>query len=788
MIKNLALLVIALLLVIPGESQNLIKGSITGLSQEKLIGATVRLIGTELATASDREGTYLLSDVQNGFYTMEVRYVGYSTLTKRIKVDQNLEIDIQLKQSPIISDAVIVKGTRANKKDPIVYSQISEMEINSGNRTQDIPYLLNMTPSMVVTSDAGTGIGYTGLRIRGTDPSRINVTVNGIPYNDSESHDVYWVDIPDFISSVDNIQIQRGIGTSTNGAAAFGANINIQTKSLSAEPYAELHSTLGSFNTLKNTVSAGTGLMNDHFTADFRLSNLSSDGFIDRAFAKMNSVYFAVGWYSKKSILKATVFTGHELTYQAWGGVPAEMLENNRTYNPYTYENEVDDYQQNHFQLHWSYQFSHDLNFNMALHHTSGNGYYEQFKEDQDFADYLINPIVNETDTIFSTDLVRRKWLDNKFSGAVYNLSYSLNNLDVYVGGGWNQYDGDHFGRIIWAQYASNSTPDDDYYFSNGLKTDFNNFIKANYSLGKKINLFADIQYRMIDYTIDGRDDDQRDLSQYHKYNFFNPKGGLVYTPAKNHRLYGSVAVGNREPKRSNFTDARPDQVIKPEQMIDFEGGYGIKSNKLTTSVNLYYMDYKDQLVLTGEINDVGSPIMVNVSDSYRTGIEFEMTWNPANNLLWGVNASISKNKILSFDEYVDDWDTWGQQLVSLEETDLAFSPNLIAASRLEWKPLTGMTMRLDSKYVGEQYLDNTSSQNRMLDAYFLNDFMISYERPFRSIKNVRIFVEVKNLLNHQYESNAWVYSYFYQGARSQMVGYYPQAGRNYLIGLSLSF
>lgn len=786
--KNFALLVIALLLVMPVNSQNLIRGVITGQSQEKLLGATVRLIGTELATASDRDGAYRLEEVKDGYYTMEVRYVGYLKQTRRVKISQDLEIDIQLKQSPIISDAVIVKGTRANEKDPIVYTQISEAEINSGNRTQDIPYLINMTPSLVTTSDAGTGIGYTGLRIRGTDPSRINVTVNGIPYNDSESHDVYWVDIPDFISSVDNIQIQRGIGTSTNGAAAFGANINIQTKSLSAEPYAELHSTLGSFNTFKNSVSAGTGLMNGRFTADVRLSNLSSDGFIDRAFAKMNSVYFAAGWYSKKSILKATVFTGHELTYQAWGGVPAEMLENNRTYNPYTYENEVDDYQQNHFQLHWSYQINRDLNFNLALHHTSGNGYYEQFKGGQDFADYLINPVISETDTIFSTDLVRRKWLDNKFSGAVYNLNYTLNNLDLYAGGGWNQYDGDHFGRVIWAEYASNSSPEDDYYFSNGLKTDFNSFVKANYSMGQKLHLFADLQYRVIDYTIDGRDDDQRDISQYHKYNFFNPKAGLVFNPSGSHRLYASVAVGNREPKRSNFTDARPDQEIKPEQMIDFEGGYGISTKRLSTSVNLYFMDYKDQLVLTGEINDVGSPIMVNVPESYRSGIEFEIIWRPVKSLVWGVNATFSKNKISSFDEYVDDWDTWGQQITNLEETDLAFSPNLISASRLEWKPINGMTLRLDSKYVGKQFMDNTSSQDRMLDAYFLNDFLISYERPFGSIKNVRIFAQVNNLLDHQYESNAWVYSYFYQGTRSQMIGYYPQAGRNFLVGLSLLF
>lgn len=778
----------AFMLFLSANSQNFIKGVVTGQSQEKLVGATVRLIGTNAATVTDKDGAYELKDIKTGFYTLEARYIGFSIHTERVKITENTEINIQLKQKPIISEAVVVKGTRANENDPIVYSQVGREELNSGNRTQDIPYLLNMTPSIVTTSDAGTGIGYTGLRIRGSDPSRINVSINGIPYNDSESHDVYWVNIPDFVSSIDNIQIQRGIGTSTNGAAAFGANINIQTKSLSANPYAEIHSSAGSYNTLKNTVSAGTGLMNGQFTADFRLSNLSTDGFIDRAFAKMNSAYFAAGWYTKKSILKATVFSGHEITYQAWGGVPGEILQNNRTYNPYTYENEVDDYKQNHYQLHWTYQVNSSFNFNMALHHTSGNGYYEQFKEDQDFADYLLNPVIAGIDTINSTNLIRRKWLDNNFSGGIYNLNYSLENLDLQFGGGWNQYDGDHFGRIIWAEYASNSTPQDNYYMSNGFKTDLNNFVKANYSVGQKINLYADLQYRLIDYTIEGKDDDQRDLTQNHQYNFFNPKGGLVFEPSDNQRFYGSVAVGNREPKRSNFTDARPGEEIKPEQMIDYEAGYGLSSKRIAASVNLYYMDYTDQLVLTGEINDVGSAIMVNVPESYRRGIEFEFSWAPLKSLSWGINATLSQNKIISFDEYVDDWDTWGQQVNELEMTDLAFSPNIISASRIEWRAMKGMTLRLESKYVGKQYMDNTSSTDRMLDPYLVNDFLIAYERPVGSIKNIRIFAQVNNILNHKYESNAWVYSYFYEGVRNQMTGYYPQAGRNFLVGLSLSF
>ncbi len=786
--KIIGLAALAFLFSVSLEAQYLLKGTVSDEKGNFLPGATVQVLDNQSVTISDQNGRFSISVPDNINSVLEIRFVGYTPRQVSINPDDHREINVKLSPSLMVSPMAVVKGTRANANDPVVFSQVTREELQQTNMTQDIPFLLSMTPSLVATSDGGIGIGYTGLRIRGTDPSRINVTINGIPYNDSESHDVYWVDIPDFVSSVDNIQVQRGIGTSTNGAAAFGANINIETKTFERKPYAQVNSSYGSFNTLKNTISAGTRLMGDAVTVDFRISDLSTDGYIDRAFAKMRSYYVSAGWFTDRSVLKFTTFQGTELTYQAWGGVPADLLETNRTYNPYTYENEVDDYQQNHYQLHWTYEINPLLNFNAALHYTKGAGFYEQFKEDQDFSDYLLYPVYGAGDTIFSTDLVRQKWLDNRFYGAVYNLSYSRDRLALQFGGGLNEYDGDHYGKVVWAQFASNSNPAMNYYLSNGLKKEASSFIKLNYSLIQNLNFYADLQYRHVNYTIDGRDDDQRDISQSHRYNFFNPKTGLVYTVSNHHRIYGSVSLGNREPKKSNFTDAKPNDKVLPEKMTDFELGYYYENQKIKAGINLYYMDYTDQLVLTGEINDVGSPIMVNVPDSYRRGIEMEANLNLTKSMNWMMNTSLSTNKILDFTESVDNWDTWGQETNFLGKTDLAFSPSVIIGSRFDWKPLNGLICSLSTKFVGRQFIDNTSNLAKSLDPYFLNDLMISYS-PILNLKaDLRLFLQVNNILNHEYESNAWVYSYYLSGERNHMIGYYPQAGRNFLTGILIGF
>ena len=776
--------VLVLSLGIQVNAQVSVKGRVTNESGESLPSAHISFYESITGVTSDSDGYFRISNIKKGDYTLIVSFVGYEKWVKELSLDKDEDLDIILKESSIMADEVIVRANRANVNDPVAYTNLDKNQLGRSDKTRDIPYLLEMTPSVVVTSDAGTGIGYTGLRIRGTDPSRINVSVNGIPYNDSESHDVYWVNMPDFVSSVENVQVQRGVGTSTQGAAAFGANINFQTKSVSSEPFAQIQSTVGSFNTWKNSVSASTGLINKHLSVDVRLSQLSSDGYIDRAFAKMKSYYLSAGWYGEKSIIRATTFSGKERTYQAWGGVPAELLDKDRTYNPYTYDNEVDDYLQTHYQIHWSYQIYRNLNVNAALHYTLGEGFYEQYKDDEDLEDYLLEPLIIGQETIYSSDLIRRKWLDNAFFGGIVNLNYTFGKMSITGGGGWNRYDGDHFGRVIWSEFASNSDIRHQYYFSNGLKTEMNYFTKINYQVLPKINLYTDLQLRHIDYTIDGNDDDLRDITQNHKYNFFNPKAGISMDLAGNHELYFSYSVGNREPKRSNFTDSRPGDEIKPEHLNDFEFGHSYRSSNVSLGINAYFMDYRDQLALTGEINDVGSAIMVNVPDSYRAGLEVMIAFQPFKRLKWEANATISRNRIKTFTEFVDDWDTWEQHSIVHENTSLAFSPEIVAGSRISWNPVTGLDLSLLSKYVGKQFIDNTSSDERMLNAYFVNNIRLAYEFKPKFISSMSLFIDVINILNERYESNAWVYSYFYEGNRNEMLGYYPQAGRHFMMGI----
>ena len=776
----------ALSLALHVNAQLTVTGRVVNESGESLPSAHIYIEQTLNVTSSGPKGYFEFRNLRPGDYTVTVSYIGYEDWSDELSLYQDTSIRVVLAEKNFIAGEVIVRATRANVNDPVAYTNIDKSEIAGSGRTRDIPYLLELTPSVVATSDAGTGIGYTGLRIRGTDPSRINVTINGIPYNDSESHDVYWVNIPDLVSSVENIQVQRGVGISTQGAAAFGANINIQSRSLTPEPHSEIQSVAGSFNTFKNSVSAGTGLLNDNLSVDVRLSDISTDGYIDRAYARLRSYYVSAGWYTEKSLLRFTTFSGKEITYQAWSGVPAEYLDTARTYNPYTYENEIDDYMQSHYQLHWSWQPLKSLNINAALHYTEGKGYYEQYKEEEDLKDYLLPPVLAGGDTIYEADLVRRKWLDNIFYGALLNGSYVKGLFTLTAGGGWNRYDGDHFGRVIWSEYAAIDENGHQYYFNNGLKTDWNTFARANFMLSKSLNLYADLQYRRIDYLIDGLDDDQRDLSQKHIYNFFNPKAGASFDISENQELYLSFSIGNREPKRSNFTDAGPGETINPERLYDYELGYKYYSSLISAGANAYYMDYKDQLVLTGEINDVGSVIMTNVPSSYRAGLELMIALKPLGFMQFDGNLTLSRNRIKSFVEYVDNWDTGGQNTIEHTNTSLSFSPELIASGHILLKPVKNLDISLLSKYVGKQYIDNTSSESRMVEPYFVNNLRISYSIEPALFDRIGLFFEVINILDEKYESNAWVYSYFYGGERDEMIGYFPQAGRHYMLGLSL--
>jgi len=800
-------------------AQFTLKGTVKNETGERLIGANLAISNSFSGSTTDVNGAFIFKNMKAGLYQLTVSYVGYEKQTKEVKLSGDQILDVVLKQDNILAEEVLVSATRAKEKTPVAFVTVEKSEIQDKNMGQDIPYLLGLTPSFVTTSDAGTGVGYTNFRIRGTDLNRINVTVNGIPMNDAESHGTWWVDIPDLASSTDNIQVQRGVGTSTNGAAAFGATINLQTTTINKDAFAEYSSSAGSFGTMKNTVGMGSGLIKGKFTFDARLSKVSSDGFIDRSASDLKSFFVSGGYFSENTILKVNVFSGLENTYQAWNGVPSvrlnndmagmqryadhylytqkqvdEMISSNsRTYNLYTYENEVDHYQQDHYQLLFSHRLNEVLHVNASLFYTAGKGYYEQYKEDQKLADYLITPPVYGGETIKKSDLIRRKWLDNDFYGMTFSIIRKLETSEFTFGGGYNEYNGNHFGKVIWAQNAGNSEINHEWYRGTGLKKDLNLFAKYNYELAENLNLFADFQYRKIDYNIDGSDDDLRDLKQSHNFEFFNPKLGIFYQLDDQQNLYANFARANREPNRDNYVDADPKGKLPTfETLNDFELGYKYNSHRFVMGINAYYMLYQNQLILTGEINDVGAPIMTNVDNSFRAGLELMAGMKLTEKLKWDVNFTLSKNKIRNFNESVEeydvDWNYIGLKETKMGTTDLAFSPEMIANSQLSWMAAKGLNVSLQTYSVSKQYIDNTSSNDRKLNGYLLNNLKMTYHVPQKLAKEMNLHLMVNNLTDTKYENNAWVYSYMLGGERFAMDGYFPQAGINFLAGLDIKF
>ncbi len=698
---------------------------------------------------------------------------------------------------------VNVNAIKANKKTPIAFTNLQKKEIEKSNLGQDLPTLISLTPSIVTTSDAGAGIGYSGFRIRGTDPSRINVTINGIPLNDSESQGVWWVNMPDFTSSLENIQIQRGVGTSTNGAAAFGASINLKTIGINKLAYAKSNNTIGSFNTLKNNVELGTGIINNKFSFDTRISQITSDGYIDRASSDLKSFYLQGNYFDETSIIKGIIFSGHERTYQAWNGVPLTFLDTNRTYNSYTYKNEVDNYNQIHYQLHYTKNLNKKTNYNIAAHYTHGEGYYEQEKLDQNLSDYNLSNIFIENDTISSTDLIRRKWLNNDFGGITYSLNHKMNNIDLIVGGAYNKYSGQHYGNIIWSEFASNGNFEHEYYRNIATKFDNNIFAKANYSASKNTSLFIDLQLRNIDYEFNGNDIDGNIGKQNIELEFFNPKFGLTHQINKNQIFYGSYAVANKEPNRSDYVESSPNSRPVHETLYDTEVGYKYRDKWMVLNFNLFNMNYNNQLIKTGEINDVGYFTSKNIKSSYRRGLEIEGAYEFSKKLNISGNLTISENKVDTFTQFIDNWDTWGQSQIVHANTDLAFSPKLIWAAQANYKFSENMSILFNSKYVGEQFIDNTSSEDRKLDDYLISNLQLDYTFNSFLFKNAKISFLINNLFDVEYVSNAWVYRYIsdsYDPRNSDpyttkasdgiydMAGYFPQAKRNYLLGITLEF
>ena len=800
-------------------AQFTLKGTVKNETGERLIGANLSILNSFNGSTTDVNGAFIFKNLKAGTYELKVSYLGYEKQTKVVNLTGDQDLDVVLKQDNILAEEVLVSATRVKEKTPVAFATVEKSEIESQNMGQDIPYMLSLTPSFVATSDAGTGVGYTYFRIRGTDQNRINVTVNGIPMNDAESHTTYWVDIPDLASSADNIQVQRGVGTSNNGAAAFGATINLQTTTINKDAFAEYSSSAGSFGTMKNSIGVGSGLIKEKFTFDARLSKVSSDGFIDRASSDLKSFFVSGGYFTANTILKANIFSGLEHTYQAWNGVPSVRLNNDlagmqryadqylytekqfneminsdsRTYNLYTYENEVDHYQQDHYQLLFSHKLNEVFHVNASLFYTAGIGYYEQFKEDEKLSKYLITPPVYGGETIKRSDLIRRKWLDNDFYGMTFSVNRKLETNEFTFGGGYNIYDGNHFGKVIWARNAGDSEMNHEWYRGTGLKKDLNLYAKYNYELAENLNLFADFQYRNIDYSINGTDDDLRDLKQSHSFEFFNPKVGIYYQLNDQQNLYANFARANREPNRDNYVDANPEGKHPTfETLNDFELGYKYNTTRLALGVNAYYMLYQNQLILTGEINDVGGAIMTNVDNSYRAGLELMAGMKLSEKLKWDVNVTLSKNKIRNFTEYVEeydaDWNYVGLIETKLGTTNLAFSPEMIANSQLSWMVAKGFNVSLQTYSVSKQFIDNSSSNDRKLDGYLLNNLKMTYRVSQKFAKELNLHLMVNNIFDAEYENNAWVYSYILGSERFAMDGYFPQAGIHFLAGIDIKF
>lgn len=783
-----------------------ITGTVTDAqSGEPLSGANIVQVGTSNGISADADGSFTLKLLDDESQKISVSFVGYKTKTLKIS-DSKESYNISLVSQTIMSNEVFVEALRVDEASPMAYENISREEIERQNLGQDMPYMISSTPSVTTTSDAGTGIGYTGLRIRGVDQGRINVTVNGIPINDAESHSVFWVNMPDLASSVENIQIQRGVGTSTQGAAAFGATMNIQTSQMRTDAYGEVNTAVGSFNTQKANVMLGSGLMENGWQFEGRLSKIESDGYIDRAFSDLKSFYLSGAKHGENSLLRADVFSGTEQTYQAWYGVSESRLENgDRTHNPAgmekpnsPYKNQTDNYQQDHYQLHYSYQLSDNWNANASLHYTYGRGYYEEYKANQALTEYNFNPVQLPDTTISQSDLVRQLWLDNHFYGGVFSTQY--NNKDdrwsLTVGGGYNEYDGDHFGEVVWAEFAGDTDVENQYYDNNAFKTDFNTYAKAQYNVTDDLSVFADAQIRHITYEFLGKDRQPTqgggqqvvNVQQTDRLTFFNPKGGLTYNFQDNQRVYASLSVGNKEPTRDEYVNSTPENRPVHETLYDWEAGYKGNFDRFFVEANLYYMDYKNQLILTGEINDVGAYIRQNVPNSYRAGVELQAGFRLFENLEWSGNATISRNKIEEYTYYLDNYDTGGQEATTYTDTDIAFSPSFIANSKLHFNQ-NGFSVVLNTKYVSKQYLDNTQTEGRTLDPYFVNDLQLSYDWSSTPLLNsLETSLKVNNIFDEMYESNGYTYGYISEGERQFFNYYYPQAGRNIMLQLSFNF
>lgn len=813
------------------------KASIVGIAIDSLNNHVMK--GAELLLQpgyqiqyTDSNGYFNFSNLSIGSYEISGSHLGCIVTTQKITItgqeiiQQNINFvchEIIHSTIPTLTSEtlreVTIEATRATSITPMTYNDLSKQYIEHINTSQDIPQLLRYTPSLVATSDAGNGVGYTGLWIRGSDPSRINVTINGIPLNDPESQQVFWVNTPDLASSASNIQIQRGIGTSANGAASFGGNIKIETRDVRTSPYAEIKNSFGSFNTMRNTINVGTGLIHQKFVFEGRLSRIVSDGYIDRATSDLKSYFLEGNYMDRKTTIKLSMFGGRERTYQSWYGTPVSVLQNNqdsifqfaarnylddtqlsnllnsgRTYNFYEYENQIDNYGQDHYQLHVSREITSNLRLHISGHYTHGEGYYEEFKAFQDYNSYGLDHVVTGNDTVTTTDLVRRRWLKNDFYGMVASLSYKRNAFESSLGGAFNEYIGNHYGEIVWMQFSGPYEKNQEYYRGRSVKHDGNIYWRNSYLIQKKLALYADLQLRSVVYATNGNDNDLRDYDIHDQLLFINPKLGAKYFLKSNQIFYASVAMGSKEPNRNDYVDAPPGKEVKHEAMTDAEFGYQYNHQYFNISANGYYMNYHNQLVLTGELNDVGAPLRMNVEKSFRRGIELQAASSWRNKIIAQANITLSQNKISAFDETIYDYtnDITEARIFKHENTDIAFSPSMIGGASIGYFMTVGRRnheLRCDlfSKYVGKQYLDNTSNELLTIDPYFIQDIKFDMKLLSHHGYSMELAFFIHNFLDVQYSSNGYTYSYYYETRITERF-YYPQAGRNYSVNLILNF
>jgi iron complex outermembrane receptor protein len=777
------------------------------ISSEGLPG--VSLSYGNQAGISDPEGK--VSFNFEGKSVMEARMLGYRSKRMIIGGENPNTVNLRMEAVTFTGNEIIISGTRAEDRTPSAYRNISAKELKKVNLGQDLPILLQEMPGILFTSDAGGGVGYTGISVRGSDATRVNVTLNGIPLNDSESHGLFWVNMPDLASSISDIQVQRGVGTSTNGAAAFGASINIHTHKTITEPYAETNLSGGSFGTLRTNLKFGSGMLPGNFSIEGRISRITSEGFIDRGSSDLYSGMGTLSWYGKKSQLHADVIVGRETTYQSWNGIPESRLagdqqgmldyiarngldeserrhlleSGSRTYNPFTYENQTDNYGQDHYQLHFSHQWNHRLQWNHSIHYTRGKGYYEEYRKNDFLQNYGIIAYDQTGQVITNGNLTRKRWLDNHFAGTVYNLIYNdSSKTKLIYGGAANTYYGEHFGESLWNSFGVPAG--NPYYYNDARKDEFNQYIRAEHEIARGLSLYGDIQYRLIGYRFEGFDQALRPATQKASYGFLNPKAGVSYSRSSIGTVYYSYAVGQREPVRDDFVNSTPESRPNPEKLIDHELGWRTQRRNWSAGLNFYAMEYSNQLVLTGRINDVGAYARTNAGASYRRGLEAEFRYRVLPWLTLSGNTMLSRNRIKRFEYYTDNYDTGEQELSILENTPIALSPEVISFAGITWQPNASAEMAITAKHSGRQYLDNTGTASRSIDPWTVLYWRGSYTWHPGKIKELSIFGMVNNLLDRQWESHGYTYGYIFGGTRTDENFFFPQAGRHFLVGITM--